>query len=225
MMQYLQNRYSLRFWPSKFVNRTLYDSPIFITLFAITDLIYSYIVVFPAILIVLLILSYVAFAQIWIKWLRDNIDKWKSPPWKYIRLYKEQQVINHLANAVFSDKMVPYMLFAGITVFVVGFSTVVRPQESSSIVVILNAALSVSILFCAYQFLLESGGRIVHFSADIKAIGSIKFKCAVDRLGIKGCREIRMYIGSTMYFKSTSFASFAQTVLDRLVDFLLVTWT
>ncbi|CAL8120970.1 unnamed protein product [Orchesella dallaii] len=143
--------------------------------------------------------------------------------WTEEDLASQQQVINQLANSVFSDKMVPLILLAGIAVFVSGFAKAVRQLKSLSIVVILNSVLGTSLLFCAYQFLIESGGRIEHSSANIRAIGSAKFKCAVDRLRIKGCREIRMYMSSTMYFKPTSFASFAQTVLDRLIDFLLVT--
>lgn len=70
LLLHLQSRHSARYWPSIYLKREIYDNFFFATIYALNDLIYSYVAIFGTIAIILPVFCYTIFSIVCIKQLR-----------------------------------------------------------------------------------------------------------------------------------------------------------
>lgn len=70
LMMHLQSRRSLRYWPVKYLDRSIYDSLPFGVAYALNDLLFSGIALFGAAFVIMPMGSYNALTQMWMRLLR-----------------------------------------------------------------------------------------------------------------------------------------------------------
>lgn len=228
LVLHFQNRYSYRYWPALYISNSVYNSLPVKILYALTDLLFSYFGIICSLYAILATASYLGLAHIWTVKLNECI-KYGLSFNVGIKVYKEQLVLNKIANSVLANKLIPtFMLGGG---FVLGqiVVTLIKSYHSQSVTILTNFVVGLFLLVWAFQFVIDVGGQCWEVSVKIKRNFFVvmnkveKFRFKMESKTVNACLEVRIYMRSDFYFKSTTYFAYLETVLSNAITVVLAT--
>lgn len=141
-----------------------------------------------------------------------------------VKIYKEQLVLNRLTNSSFADSIVPNFVGGGGFVLTVLVVTIVQSYDSHPPTVLFNYMFSSLLLLILAEYVFQVGGNIRTISNEALHHLSRPLLRGQKSLGwrsIRSCRELRIYVGHSMYFIPLSFMLFVKHILEMSINILL----
>lgn len=223
-MLHLDNRMSLRYWPSLLLARSLYDWLPVKLLYIFNDLLFSYFAIYVAIYIGMTAVSYMVLAKIWMKMLIQNINGNISFTLA-IGMFKEQLVFNKLANSVLAEHILPAILVGGAFVFGSLLVALIAGSRTLPVSISLNFALASVIIICSQRFIIFVGAQLCELSGLLKRNlltrgGRIPSRYELKIL--KSCSQVRIYMGTHFYFGSSTYVSYLEVIKENTISFILL---
>lgn len=207
------------------MNRALYDFLPVKILYALNDLLFSYLAIFASSLVVMMTVSYMALAQIWVTKLSENIKSGLSLH-TGIRVLKEQLILNKIANSVFSGHIMPTYLVGGGFVFAQIIIALVKTYKSQSVAILANLAIAIILMVWMGKYVIDMGGQLWSASLEIKRnliLKGCKSLPSLESRRVMACMEVRIYMRNDFYFKSTTYYSYLDFVLSYVISYILAT--
>lgn len=227
LLLHFENRNSYRYWPSIYLPKSLYNSLPTKVIYALNDLLFSYFGLLCTMFTIMAAVSYLGLAYIWLKTINENI-KFGMPVKIAIQLYREQLVLNKIANAVLADSLVPTFLLGG--GFVLGqiLVALIKSYREQPLSVLANLVVALILIVWAVWFVIDVGGKcwetsvrikqnLILYGPQSKKTSTIMWKTINAQL------EVRIYMRSDFYFKSTTYFAFLETILTNSITVILAT--
>lgn len=224
LVMHLGNRRSYRYWPSVYMPSTLYDFFLVKILYALNDLWFSYLGIFCS-MYVMLTVSYLALAQIWITLVYENVKSGLTFHLG-IRIFKEQLVFNKIANSVISGRLIPTFLLGGGLVLGQLVIALLKTYKKQPVTILANFIIVTILMIWACQYVIDIGGKLWESSVQIKKyliLRGCKILPSLESRRVLACTEVRIYMRDDFYFKSTTYYSYLELILNYVITFILAT--
>lgn len=238
---HLTARHSLRYWPSVFLPQRIYDNFVTVVFYAALDLSLSYFSVFGGLLLGLSIPLALTLSNHWVGLISQKFRVGKRdlncPLWLLFRMYREQQVFNGMTNSIFGSEVIPVLAFGGAAIFIVDSVAIAHKfrengngdqQNSLSGTALANYGLGVIALSVGFHYLFQSGGSLWSVSRNVLwgdkgFCGRKKEMTGYQKKVLASLKELRVYMGSILFFTNFTFLWFMGNVLDKSVTLLIAT--
>lgn len=175
--------------------------------------------------VAMITLSYLGLANIWIQLLCENVKLGLSPHVS-LQVYKEQLILNKLANSILSCKLIPTFLICGGFVLAHVIITLIKTFNEQTSVVRANFIIVMILLLLAFQYIIDVGGKLWKNSLEFKRQLAEKTAgkgFSQERRIMKACIEARIYMRDDFYFKSATYFSYLEWILNYVMTFILAT--
>ncbi|ODN04831.1 hypothetical protein Ocin01_01838 [Orchesella cincta] len=115
LILHLQGRYSRRYWPARVLQRKIYDSWPVVILYALNDLLYSYMGFFGTIIMAAVVELFIVVTNFCLLQLQlwERATTGTGKVWKILTRYRQLQIFNRIGNGEFSHTLMPAMVLGG----------------------------------------------------------------------------------------------------------------
>lgn len=231
LILHLENRYSQRYWLARSLSRSLYNSPLIIVLYAINDLLYSYMGFFVTVLLISTLLIYITVTNFSLQLLWKTVSRHYIPIYRLNLQYRQLQIFNRIGNFGFANIVMPTLVAGGMCLLVFVTTCLVRRAHILQTVIICNFLICLFFMVSGFHALIDAGGRVWKTSNKIKFhLRYRKVNCdstyrilKFDKTCVMSWQEIRFYMGSILYFHTATFFLFCKLTLECCVNLLLMT--
>ncbi len=232
LILHLENRHSRRYCLARYLPRHLYENPLIIILYALNDLLYSYMAFTVAVLLVATLLTYITFTNFSLQQIAKKVRCYKNGivfPVRILNLqYRQLQILSRLGNSGFASILMPVLIVGGLILVDFLATIMIRRAHILNPVIMLNFIFCMLLITSGFHSLVDAGGRVWKTSKDIKfqllhrrnGRGKI---CKIDKAAVTAWQELRFYMGSFIYFHTATFFLVSKLALECCINLLLLT--
>lgn len=246
LILHLEGRHSKRYWLARFLPPHIYDSLPVLILYAINDLLYSYMCFFVSVFVISIVQFYISVENIFLQRLKQKVTffllRRSHCHHFHIRQqfmeYRQLQILERVGNAGFSHTLVPAMLVIAMNCLILIITCLVRSNAVLNPVLKFNFVICTGFIIVGLQIVVDGGARINQTSKEIlflllnrsalttllrKAVPLTRYQRKVDKMAVNSLQDLRIYFGNVLYFQEGTFINYAKLILDQTINLLLMT--
>ncbi|OXA53810.1 hypothetical protein Fcan01_10692 [Folsomia candida] len=222
-IQYLQERQSIRYWGSRLLPPSFYNSLFGIILFAFAELYISYIADFGAGYAATLLVVYTQTTRYWLAVLLNNSTNSLTRPWlntKNLCLYRTLHVLNCVQNETCSEILWPVAQQVLATIHTLTNVLAIKCFHKLQMPVPILLLMS-TCAFASFEKTAVKGAADVYEVSDKFRQGICRQASRRGRTIGRSIRCLRIQVGAAYYFKMSTFNTFMRTVVELTINVML----